>query len=267
MEINALTIGEKWLAFRGAEEHICTVHSVFDRVINISTGQGLLSVAAEGIGGSSSFVTIPGRAIGLSVRAGERCVVRDGRMYLAECTVNFRNSALWKGPISRNYRHNSVKSENIAAFKAVVDRKAPARSAWRQIHGDSGVPGFKVIQKLKNDPLQARSLIGLGQGLTPAGDDMLLGFLAIVNHTSTNRSFLRELRDAVSSVLEKTVDISAQALANALDWDYHEYVQNCILAVCEGEKEEVYIATASLVGIGATSGSDIACGMYFGMME
>jgi len=44
-------------------------------------------------------------------------------------------------------------------------------------------------------------------------------------------------------------------------------MQKCVHDLCEGEKESVYISTASLLSIGATSGSDIACGMYFGMGE
>jgi len=75
------------------------------------------------------------------------------------------------------------------------------------------------------------------------------------------------LRDAISDSLHKTVDISAQTLINALDCDYHEYMQKCILDLCEGEKESVYISAASLLSIGATSGADIACGMYFGMND
>ena len=270
MKKNAVCIGEKWLPYRDNEtEQIFFVHSVFDRIINISTDQGLLSVAADGIGGSSSFLTIADKFMDFGVNNGEQCVVAAGQICLAGCPVNFKNALVWKGPVNKEYRRNKIKSDNIAAFKAVLDRKASAHSAWKHIHSDSaGVfSGFRAIQKLKDDPLQAQNLIGLGMGLTPSGDDMLLGFLAIVNHISVNGAFLLKLRGVVSNSLEKTADISAQALANALDYEYHEYIQNCVRALCEGEKEDVYISAASLLKIGATSGSDIACGMYFGMMR
>jgi len=270
MEKNALYAGEKWLRYRQAGAgRLFTVHSVFNRVINISTDQGLLSAASEDVGGSSSFLTIPGGFAEYGVTPGDQCVVGSGRMRLADHSINFQNSAIWKGPISKSYRRNKIKTENIAAFKAVLDRKAAPQSAWRFINNDSEsrFRGLGAIRKLRENPYLARNLIGLGQGLTPSGDDMLAGFLAIVNHLSENRMYIRMLHDAISDSLHKTSDISAQTLVNALDCDYHEYLQKCIRDLCEGEKESVYISAASLLGIGATSGADIACGMYFGMSE
>jgi len=272
MEKSALFTGEKWLPYRKAGQgYFFTVHSTFNRVINISTDQGLLSVAAEDTGASSAFLTVPGRYVDCNAAVGQRCFVRAGQMHLANNTINFKNAALWKGPISKGYRYGKIKDGNIAAFKAVLDRKAAPQSAWRIIHGspDSSCgkwSGFAVIRQLRENPLLARNLVGLGQGLTPAGDDMLLGFLAIANHAPGNGEFVSKLHGAVSDSLHKTVDISAQMLVNALDNDYHEYVQNCIRDVCEGEKEAVYISAAALLNMGATSGADIACGMYFGML-
>ena len=261
-------IGEKWLSYRttGAERFF-TVHSVFSKFINLSTNQGLLSLATRNAGGSSSFLTVPGGRLDFDAEAGEQCVARAGWLHLADSTVNFENAALWKGPVSTSYRYTRIKDENIAAFKAVLDRKAAPHSAWRHIHSDAETRfrGLNVIKTLMHDPLEARNLIGLGQGLTPSGDDILLGFLAMVNHAPGNKAFLGSLRGVISGSLHKTTDISAQALANALNCDYHEYVQNCIRDLCEADKEAVYISAASLVDMGATSGSDIACGMYFGI--
>ena len=243
-----------------------SVHSVFNRVVNLSTDRELLSVTASNIGGSSSFLSLAGSKVDFGVTAGERCVLCGGRLSIANHTIDFANAPLWKGPISKEYR-NRIKQENIAAFKAILDRKAAPHSAWGIVNGssESRFSGLGAIRQLREDPALARKLIGLGQGLTPAGDDMLVGFLAVVNHTCEDREYADTLHGIVSDSLGKTVDISAQALANAMDCDYHEYVQGCIRDLCEGEQEDLYISAASLLGIGATSGSDIACGMYFGM--
>ena len=274
MEIKALYTGEKWLPYQEAGAvYYFTVHSIFSKVINFVSGGELLSVAAESAGCSSSFLTIPGRnaerCISCDSGPGRRCMVQAGVLHLENCTINFRNAALWKGPVSKEYRHyKKIKDENIAAFKAVLDRKAAPQSAWSHLHGNckNKITGFNVIRKLHEDPSLARSLIGLGQGLTPAGDDMLVGFLSMVNHLYENRKFVSELHEIILGSIGETVDLSAQVLANALNWDYHEYIQICIRDLCEGEKEAVYVSTASLLSMGASSGSDIACGMYFGML-
>jgi len=268
-------IGEKWLPYRGiGAEHSFFIHSSFDKVINISTDTGIMAIAAEAAGASSSFIVVSGGNLGCNSTIGRRCFIKDGILRLDGETFNFRNASIWKGPIGKDYKNYRIKIENIAALKAVLDRKAAENSAWRQIHDypagshsntASRFDGLKAVLKLDKNPLEARNLIGLGQGLTPAGDDILLGFLAVVNHTWKNREYAEELHKTISALVDKTADISKQALVNALNGDYHEYIQNCIRDLCEGNSEEVYISAASLLKMGATSGSDIACGIYFGM--
>jgi hypothetical protein len=267
MKISAAFAGERWLPYRRAEERLCSIHSVFDRVINVSAGGELLSVAADGVGGSSSFLIVPGKRLEWGAVPGERCVLGAGRLRAARYAIDFGGAAVWKGPVPRDYKHNgSIKTENVAAFRAVLDRKAASASAWNITGGGGGrFFGLDAIRKLRENTSHAKMLIGLGPGLTPSGDDMLLGFIAITNHVRADLSYIRALRDAVSDALDRTGDISAQALRNAMDRDYHEYVQNCVRDLCEGGPESVYLSAAALAKVGATSGSDIACGMYFGM--
>ena len=61
---SAINIGEKWLFYRDREiKHTFTVHSVFDKVINIlsqhenihNSGYKMLSIVANCVGGSSAF--------------------------------------------------------------------------------------------------------------------------------------------------------------------------------------------------------------------
>ena len=270
MDTNAVSIGEKWLPYReSGTEHIFTVHSVFGRAINISNNCQLLSIVANGMGGSSAFLTLPGRDLALGATVGEICTLHAGRVITLKNTINFCDSPVWKRPISNGYRQEKVKKDNITAFKAVLDRKAAPQSAWRNINSGAGsrFKGLSVIKQLKENPSLARNLIGLGIGLTPAGDDLLVGFLAMVNHTCEDRDYINLLHGSVAAHLNNTVDFSAKMLANALDCDYHGSVQKCIRDLCEGESEDIYISAASLINMGATSGSDIACGMYYGMLD
>jgi hypothetical protein len=268
MEKNAVFAGEKWLRYRTEDqEQFFPIHSVFNKVINISTSQGLLSVAVEETGRSNAFLTISGKNVVCS--PGLHCRVQDGILHFSDLTINFKNSAVWKGPVNKSCKYDSVKKENITAFKAVLDRKAPQQSAWRFITNDSLTGkwnGLNSIKEVKKKPHLAQNLIGLGCGLTPAGDDMLIGFLAAVNHCRKNKNITQALHAILPGLLNKTTDVSAQAVKNALNCDYHEYIQNCIRDLYQGGKEEVYISTSSLIKMGATSGSDIACGMYFALI-
>ena len=266
----ALSLGWEWLCYKESDQaRTFTVHSVFDRLINISGDEKLLSITASGVGGSSSFLMLPDKVLDLGVKAGEICVLHAGRANLGRVFIDFSEAPIWKGPVDKFYRQKSIKNENIAAFKSVLDRLAHGESAWRTLNDDSAArfPGLKAIKKLRENPALARNLIGLGSGLTPSGDDMLLGFLAVVNHTCDDRAFVKRLRVLLSASTRRTVDIAEKMLANALECEYHETLQNSLRDLCEGTKEDIYISAASLIKLGSSSGSDIATGMYFGMID
>jgi hypothetical protein len=121
--------------------------------------------------------------------------------------------------------------------------------------------------KGKSPSEAVKSLIGLGPGLTPTGDDVLLGFLSIVNTCDdfipAREAFINE----ILSNLKYTSDISGYFLKMAAESHYHEYVQNVIYSMVFGLPESVSISVKKLLSIGATSGSDIATGMYIGFSE
>ncbi|MDR2035361.1 MAG: DUF2877 domain-containing protein, partial [Coriobacteriales bacterium] len=67
--------------------------------------------------------------------------------------------------------------------------------------------------------------VGLGPGLTPAGDDVLLGYLAVYNHLGPDPAWKQAMHSAVSAALGQTTTLSAHLLKNALEYDYHESIQ------------------------------------------
>ena len=114
------------------------------------------------------------------------------------------------------------------------------------------------------DPLAlaqaARSLMGLGEGLTPAGDDWLVGMLAGL-HRLAQRWALEG--GHLSSVLvgeapARTTTVGAAFLAHALTGEFSEPVRDLVTA---GSLPRARAAGARLAVMGATSGADTLAGM------
>lgn len=108
-----------------------------------------------------------------------------------------------------------------------------------------------------------RSLIGLGVGLTPSGDDYLVGFLAVLlldKHCPLKQA--PALAQAiVADAHQRTNDISATYLQSAARCRFKTQIADLVTAVlCQGQIR-VHDALLSLLAVGATSGSDIARGM------
>jgi hypothetical protein len=103
-------------------------------------------------------------------------------------------------------------------------------------------------------------LIGLGPGLTPAGDDALIGWLAGIELLGTDRR--RELLcQAVRERVTRTTDVSRAHLEDALAGEFSEPLARFANALLRSPAEAPR-ALADLAAVGATSGLDAAAGLF-----
>lgn len=112
----------------------------------------------------------------------------------------------------------------------------------------------------------AVSLLGLGPGLTPAGDDFLVGLFTVMN-SRDNRDFSHPsfCEEIVLQAKALTNDISYMALAKAAAGQVRESICNLMEALIRGSEEELTGSLRRVLAIGATSGTDIALGMVAGL--
>jgi hypothetical protein len=106
----------------------------------------------------------------------------------------------------------------------------------------------------------ARALLGLGEGLTPAGDDCLVGALAVLHHArAVWPGEISGLGPAIAQAArERTTTIGGEFVRYALEGSFSEPV----LAVLRARsRDQLARAAAGLLALGATSGADTIHGM------
>lgn len=104
-------------------------------------------------------------------------------------------------------------------------------------------------------------VLGLGTGLTPAGDDFLCGVLAGLRFSYRDGDdFSRILRAEIASHLNDTVDISAAFLSCALKNQYSMAV-NSLYDPAQPEN-----IAAAFSEIGHSSGMDTLCGIFYALI-
>lgn len=106
----------------------------------------------------------------------------------------------------------------------------------------------------------ACALVGFGEGLTPAGDDCVVGALAAVQRLSpawlsTNAAQADRLVEAART---RTTDLARDFLLEALDGRFAEPVLDLLTALSDDRAED---AARRLLSMGATSGADTLCGI------
>ena len=112
-------------------------------------------------------------------------------------------------------------SSELGSLNSENNRIRNAVKAFVENSAASNLPGSL---------LAARSIIGLGGGLTPSGDDWLTGFMLLQSRvdqsTGIKRPYVESLgKSLVEMAIQKTTKISA----------------NCISAACSGWAEEIFL--------------------------
>lgn len=105
-------------------------------------------------------------------------------------------------------------------------------------------------------------LVGLGEGLTPAGDDFLIGVLAALEWMGADGP-RRRLTQALAGRLDGTTTLSRAFLARAMEGEYSQPVLDLFRAL--EDPAATAQATARLCAIGHSSGSDMLGGILWAM--
>jgi hypothetical protein len=105
----------------------------------------------------------------------------------------------------------------------------------------------------------AQGLIGCGPGLTPSGDDLVVGFLAGLWSTACDdpgrRTFRRALCAAVAAAARATGDISRVYLTHAIHGRFAEPLTTLAVRIADGaDRDEIARASAAALRVGHTSG-------------
>jgi Protein of unknown function (DUF2877) len=112
-------------------------------------------------------------------------------------------------------------------------------------------------------------LVGLGPGLTPAGDDFIIGWLAGLTLTATTperKEFLHAMCSGIRRLRFATTSVSSQHLDDACALMFSERLSDLCTAIAAGAPPPVLAArVAAQLAVGATSGADAAAGLMFAL--
>ncbi len=115
----------------------------------------------------------------------------------------------------------------------------------------------------------AHRIIGLGPGVTPSGDDMLIGFLAglySMSGSQTDRlQFIQAFGNALFLFSKETNDISRTYIQHAVKGEFSSSIVTLIEAIHIGEEGRLISVTKNAMQIGHSSGMDSITGLLIGL--
>lgn len=144
--------------------------------------------------------------------------------------------------------------ETTEQLSGWVHRAAPAIAQFRS------APASQIAQA-------ARRLIGLGLGLTPSGDDFLLGFVAARTAQSAEDE-VRSLRIQLAHhAMKATPLVSATYLRHGLQGRFSSHLKQLLdlLHSPRCSPEATRLAIDQVIRVGSTSGRDALMGLLMGL--
>lgn len=255
------------------------VHSVFRRAVNLAADDGVLfTLASRGLGNAPHTALLPLHDLrGSGFAVGDAVRERDGQLWIGDrLAVTFDTASVWQCVLPRWRATPPRVRANVEWLQGALRRRSqeqrPSLGAFDRVALDVLEERAARLRQLLHARAgalateQARSLLGLGPGLTPAGDDFLLGLFAVLHLPDSpcerwmdgGAQVLRDAEDA-------TNEISLAALRCAGRGRVRDSVAVLLRELLRGGGEPLEAALARVLAIGATSGCDIAAGLACGL--
>lgn len=236
-----------------------TVHSVFARAVNLMIGGDMWTVLATektdrpfGI-----RVTLPSFD-SLDLHSGDPVNIRAGYLGIgSRLVIDCRAAVRWK-PARGNKPERGLEHRIALVAAAAGDRSwcesAPMALAVRIAFDESPMLDG-VIAKV----------VGRGPGATPAGDDVLVGILAVLTSPYAGvvgAKAAKLLSRSILPVLPTTTEVSGHLIRQATNGLFGRDIHDLVSTLIGGSSPEQFRENLRrIVATGATSGADMCQGL------
>jgi hypothetical protein len=285
----ALSIGSR-VAPAGAGR----VRSVYRQACNVELNSGvLLTLLCAALGNLPHGIrfALPGpQDLREWLRPGQAVVSESSQLRIAQArvTIELSRASRWScelsacdvyaTPIVRAMlaalaalREHSVRGGFAPLVLNDADPGSPLAGAMRRRLWSS-LPLLDSARASLDAPLAAEALeqlAGLGPGLTPSGDDFIVGYLAGLQSRcrldSALRPFVNGLTAPLARVAAASNLISRQFILNALDGEFAEGLAAVVAAITAHDQHRARAAAERLACLGHSSGCDSLLGLLYGL--
>lgn len=284
-DVKALSIDKHFL--KRVEESnlpIITIHSVFSRTINLSIENQLYTIASNQLDNAPATMRIDiCHFEDYQLQPNDRITVNDFNMNVANrLMIDLKTAIPWESKLPSYPQCATPLTENLTFAKAWII--AQGKAEWLRETNQHQTPFYQEMGRMLRERTtnlmngfisadvttnveRAMSLVGLGQGLTPSGDDFLVGvLLALATRNQHALPHNEWAEQVVRKAKEKTNVISYSALKYAAMGETRESINLLLQSLFAGNQEQVKRQLGEVMKIGSSSGTEITWGIINGLL-
>ncbi len=296
--IPAVAIARPVLDLLGGPRRAARVHSAFSRAVTLELGQRLVALtcpAAPIVPNGISLACPEGRPTLLGLRRGQQARIGGGEIVFPQSGVRIAAAEAEEWEPSLSFHVGKVEAATLAAgvrhlaailigregehhvpdwLRLLCVPEPPAVNGASRVGLDLAFCAGRLAAAI--DELAAslargdqaaslvstRRLAGLGPGLTPAGDDILVGVCAALGlvactaplRPQSARALSRLRRLIAETAASQTTALSATWLRHAGEGEFARPVLALAQALAADRQRAIKEATAALAELGASSG-------------
>lgn len=259
------------------------VHSVFRRSVNVTTdliGTPWVSLLDSTLPATPTAYQCHFESLGdliAKVNVGDEVFMRGGIIRIKSSVmlaVNTLTATEWQQvpPVllfdSEKVRNNLIITEKILSEHLSKKEKIEIGSVDEYI----AYLGLTLPNCIYHSSKELVKNIGFGKGLTPSGDDFLIGVMAVLSSLidiNPKAGIIHQnMQSAIRLNMDKTNDISAHYLSLALSRHFSYPVQWLVYyLLTQKEVSVINTAVVTNLSIGASSGADTIAGILYFLNE
>ena len=228
----------------------------------------LVALVSEAHGNGPFHIVVPGARFD-TITTASPVAWSDLQIHIGHCTIDLRTTHLWHPRLAE------VTALEPTDF--LLAHLSPLQSASPLY---TGLPALvaraqRGMHRLQSGLIQhneqfiaegTKQLAGLGPGLTPAGDDFLVGLLAALTAWPARWPATAAIRQQIATCARPhTTRLSGTWLAQAGVGHFGEAWHQLVATLNAGVSTTTVETLTAMAMTGATSGIDALCGFHFGL--
>ena len=259
------------------------IEQVFSKAINIFIDNQIFTLLSSPLDNAPNSCRLLNKNLSLlNISSGDTFQVLNGKVSIGDgYWLSFSLCTAWQQPVIY-FTNEKVRQKKYQLFllKQISELDlilSEAKSSLFNYQGDNlfYLASAEKLNQLRSNLIYLikkkqrqnladviRQFVGLGIGLTPSGDDYLVGLMAfLLLKDNPLAGFHPDFYQGIMQGNEQTTPISAITLEKALDHEYRENMCQLIQSLVDANETNIHLLFLNILNIGSSSGSDMLFGI------
>lgn len=245
------------------------IHSIYENTVNLIVNNQILALQTHNT--VISPISLITDANSFNINLNSKIYINNSCIFIDNFCFDYSKTEIIDSKMHKNTFNIScdmliqaIYKADFSGFNAIFSSKTDIKDNFLILNAAKNkidtCTSELLNKNFENSSDILSSLIGLGIGLTPSGDDFLCGVLAgCIFDNLEKHSFVKLLKKQIQNNLQNTNDISRAFLSCALNDNFSTPVLNLPYFK---SPDEVY---HNFKKIGHSSGIDTLCGIYYSL--